>query len=177
MSTIIYWELPAIPEHLIESPEMLVNTLSPHPHIRHTSPELKSWIQDVFVKPVVAFYFVFGKNFNNQLGVAPHKDRFSRKYAFNYVLTAGGNNVITTVYDDTLNITDQKIITEKTWHRLPTNNWHSVHGVNPNKYRIVLTVHFLEDAVSKEPVIWLGDRDYTYQWDYNTFMSDRVSLT
>ena len=171
MSTIDYWpSLPTIPEHILESPETVINRESPVKSSRDSSLELSDWLQEVFGEPIVAFYFIFGKQFNNQLGVAPHIDRFNRRYAYNYIIHAGGTDVLTTVYDNNFQITDQKNILEKTWHRLPSNMWHSVHGVDPNDYRIVLTVNYKKDRVTNNPVQWLGDWDYNHSWNYDEFI-------
>jgi hypothetical protein len=171
MSTIEYWpSLPSIPEHILESPETVINRESPAAYCKDSGPELKAWLQEIFVEPIVAFYFIFGKQFNKQSGVAPHIDRFDRRYGFNYVIRTGGNNVLTTVYDNDFQVTDQKNILVKTWHRLPTNMWHSVHGVDLNDYRIVLTVNYRSDRVNDNPVQWLGDSEYNQAWDYDKFV-------
>ena len=143
--------LPAVPEDLIESAETIVKKRSHSPYSKPISNELQKWLEQQFDEPINAFYFTLGV-YNN--GLAPHKDTHAPKKAYNYLCQTGGNNVVTTVYDNDLNVLEAEVIPKNQWHILTTNEWHSVHGIDLDKIRVVLTVRLIRDMIEDAPYVF-----------------------
>ena len=143
--------LPAIPEELIESADVILRKPSPIPFSRPISNELQDWLEQTFGEPVNAFYFTLGA-LNN--GLAPHKDQHAPERGYNYIFQTGGNNVVTTVYDSDLNVLEAQSIPANQWHTLTTNEWHSVHGIDLDKIRILLTVRLIKDMKPDVPYMF-----------------------
>jgi len=71
--------------------------------------------------------------FNNYI----HQD--PRDFAISYLLETGGENVITTMYDND-NITDSKKIDPHKWHIINTKDLHSVSGITEIRIAISISV-------------------------------------
>lgn len=64
----------------------------------------------------------------------------NRTDAINYILASGGNNVLTSFYNDDLSLIKEISIKEKKWHRLKVDTKHSVRNI-VSPPRIAITVH------------------------------------
>jgi hypothetical protein len=63
-----------------------------------------------------------------------HKDQ-GRTVAYNYLLTTGGDNIRTSIYDDdddAFNVLQSEIIPIHRWHKLDVSRYHGVHGLTKN---------------------------------------------
>ena len=140
--------LPAIPVELLDSLDQILN-LDQFMHggvgciLKQPNQHLLQWITDMFNCPIRASYVLSGHPL--PLGMSPHKDLSGRLYGYHYVLLSGGKQVFTTVYNDNLDVVQQEVLTPHTWYKLPTNEWHSVHGIEPGQTRLSITVTRLDD--------------------------------
>lgn len=139
--------VPSVPEELLDSVEsiiaaesekMLVKDFSTFKY-KTVNPLLDKWVHEAFKIKCYAKYQVI---YN---GIPVHKDHPAfpgdRRIAFNYLLSLGGSNVITTVYDeDKTTILQQERIPLKRWHSLVVEKWHGVDGISNNHPRVALTV-------------------------------------
>jgi hypothetical protein len=146
-----YIDLPNIPEELLESytdilnkPSLLINNYSGNSipsfvesiQRKEVSNNLIEWLQTVLEFPVRAQYLILSTT-------APiHKDPKSRPQAYNYIINAGGDNVVTTIYSDNFTALKALVIPEKTWHCLDTGRFHSIQGISKDQYRIVLSIDY-----------------------------------
>lgn len=64
----------------------------------------------------------------------------NRIEAINYIVSSGGNNVITSFYNDNLDLIEDILIEEKKWHRLRVDVKHSVRNIT-SPPRVAITVH------------------------------------
>lgn len=67
-----------------------------------------------------------------------YKHRDPREYAINYIIDAGGNNVITSIYNSNLSTLDAKCIPVNQWHYFRANKLHDVQNIISK--RVALTV-------------------------------------
>lgn len=140
--------LPAIPEELLDTTSQILD-LEQFTHgglyckLRQPNQQLIQWLNNIFEKPITVSYALIGHPM--LLGLSPHKDNSGRMYGYNYVLQTGGKKVLTTIYDDDLNVAQQEVLSTNTWYKVPTNEWHSVHGIEPGQTRIIITVTCLDD--------------------------------
>jgi len=146
--------LPTIPEHLVDSLEQISN-LDQYMHggvncvLKQPNQHLLQWLNEVFKRPIHVTYVISGHPL--LLGMPPHKDLSGRMYGYHYVLQTGGKSVFTTIYDDDLNVAQQEILKPNTWYKLPTNEWHSVHGIEPGQSRLSITVTCVDDYPVDNP--------------------------
>jgi hypothetical protein len=80
-----------------------------------------------------------------------HIHRDPRQYAINYIIDAGGDNVITSIYNSDLSVLDSKCVPINNWHYFQANNLHDVQNITSK--RVSLTV-----SIKKFPTI------NTYNW-------------
>jgi hypothetical protein len=139
MNYIEYLDLPNIPEHLIDSIQDIIDKPMLTSGFRYfknkpVSNELKMWLQSVFDFEIHPSYqFIYD-------GLPIHIDRGNRISAYNYLLDTGGDNVITTVYNQERIPLQSEKIELKRWHRINTGMLHGVYGINPDKIRISLSI-------------------------------------
>lgn len=77
--------------------------------------------------------------------IAIHVDH-KRDACVNYILTTGGENVMTKYYQkDQKSLLAEYCIAKNEWHALLTNVDHGIHGVAENTNRIALTIGIKED--------------------------------
>jgi hypothetical protein len=69
-----------------------------------------------------------------------HKDYNHCRYKLNYVIKTGGDNVITSFYDDNINIIDSYKIVKNKWHHFDGQINHGVTGILPNEIRVGITL-------------------------------------
>ena len=58
---------------------------------------------------------------------------------FVYILDTGGSNVVTKFWDDDFNLLDEYVIEPQRWHILKADTYHSVEGIEENRYRWSVT--------------------------------------
>ena len=105
----------------------------------------------------VKLYYGIAKNLSSSTAVTPpHTDRL-RQVAINYLLKTGGNNVITTLYNErnhsdtdlsqsnylpysALSIDFQTVIKEKSWHCFDAQKFHGVANVETERYYFSLVL-------------------------------------
>jgi hypothetical protein len=77
-------------------------------------------------------------------GIHPIHVDYGRKYAFNYILTLGGPDLITSWYlDDKTTVVEEHHIEEKRWHLIHVNPvWHGVKGQETGKLRTIISLCF-----------------------------------
>jgi len=77
-------------------------------------------------------------------GVHPVHIDYGRHYAFNYILTLGGSNPVTSWYlDDKTTVVEEYNIEEKRWHLIRVNPvWHGVKGQQAEQMRTIISLCF-----------------------------------
>jgi hypothetical protein len=141
MKYIEYIDLPSVPAHLLESVQDIINKpirtdSSSYAFFktRYIEGELKSWLQSIFDWKIDPQYQLV---YN---GISIHRDGGNRVSAYNYLLDTGGDNVITSVFDNNHNILQSEKLELKRWHYINTGMLHSVHGIHPNHARVAITI-------------------------------------
>ena len=95
--------------------------------------ELDAWCKQN-ICPDMYFAFQILHTSNNI-----HKDN-GTKTKLNYVLSTGGDNVITEFYDDDkTTLLDSYHIEPHRWHILKVDTYHRVINLEPNQYRFAVT--------------------------------------
>jgi hypothetical protein len=146
MNYIEYLTLPPVPEYLIEplqdiinkSPKNFSHLSSEYAYFktRHVNDDLKLWLQSIFDFEVWPQYqLIFD-------GLPIHIDKGNRIFAYNYLLNTGGDNVKTAVYDKNNILLQCETLELKRWHRINTGMPHTVHGIDPDKIRIAISIGF-----------------------------------
>jgi hypothetical protein len=143
MKYIKYVDLPRVPKHLIEPLKNIINkppkTLSYIPteyayfKTKHVNNDLKSWLQPLFEFEISPQYQLVYD------GLPIHVDR-DRIFTYNYLLDTGGDDVKTAIYDENHKLLQSEILELKRWHHINTSMPHCVHGINPYKVRIAISV-------------------------------------
>jgi hypothetical protein len=144
MNYIEYIDLPTVPEHLIEPLQDIINK-SPKNFsyvsqeyqffkTRYVNDDLKLWLQPLFDFEIHPQYQLVYD------GLPIHVDKGNRIYAYNYLLDTGGDNVETAIYDENHNLLQSKKLELKRWHRVNTFMPHTVHGIDPDKVRIAISI-------------------------------------
>lgn len=140
---LVYLDLPKIPEHLIEPIDIIINK-PPKPgsnipadfapfQTRLVSKELFEWVQDMFKLKCYTQYQIINR------GIPIHKD-IGRTVAFNYILETGGPKVLTTIHGDTKKMIGYEEIKPYVWHRLKTDEFHSVIGMTSSRVSISVEI-------------------------------------
>lgn len=133
-----YLNIPPVPEELIdpiseiiEQDPLAVNGVAGGLaafQIRGCKPELNDWCRQNIPLPVTgAMYQIIYP------GLPIHIDSYTRTN-INYVIFAGGPNVVTTVYDATdyrveLNPLQSVRIEERRWHKIKVDQMHGISGI------------------------------------------------
>jgi hypothetical protein len=83
-------------------------------------------------------------------GVHPIHIDYGRKYAFNYILTLGGPDPITSWYEkDKTTLVEEYRIEEKRWHLIHVNPaWHGVRGQVEGELRTIISLCFDPEDVN-----------------------------
>jgi len=155
MKYIEYLGWPVIPENLLEPIQDIINkppkdTSSvsatypnfksdtyPYFKTRDVNSDLKNWLQTVFNFKIDPQYQLIYD------GLPIHIDVFTRRiYAYNYLLDTGGIDVKTAIYDEQHNTLQSETLELKRWHRIPTNMPHCVHGIQPDKVRVAVSIGY-----------------------------------
>jgi hypothetical protein len=146
--------LPVVPVDLLDKTSQILE-LAQFTHggsyckLRQPSEKLMEWLNNTFGRPITASYVLIGHPMT--LGLSPHKDQSGRLHGYHYVLQTGGKKVITAVYDDNLNVVQEEVLSTNIWYKLPTNEWHSVYGIEPGQTRIAISVTYIDDYPVDSP--------------------------
>jgi len=136
--------LPQIPEELILQDPNIVRERRPNiwkevpttVYTQHTvNNELVEFLQPYFDFELKIRYQVLEHN------VPIHKD-IGRVAAINYLLFAGGDNVVTRWYeDDKETVKFEKQIPLHTWHKIDTTVYHGIHGIEDKRLALTISLH------------------------------------
>ncbi len=169
MKNFYYVNLPAIPEEFIESclnniplswldPKLV--ELNKKEGVSHSITYLPKHVKEWIVKNIIPLLDptnehpeLVNKMFlhineyiehNEGNGVHPIHIDYGRKFAFNYILTLGGEKPITTWYQpDKKTVVEEHVIEVKKWHLIFVNPaWHGVRGQEPGKLRTIISLCF-----------------------------------
>lgn len=73
-------------------------------------------------------------------GIPKHTD--ARRYGIiNYVINAGGDNVVTKWYDSDNNVIETRVVEEKKWYKMKTDIDHTIEGMTSD--RLMLTISLI----------------------------------
>jgi predicted PolB exonuclease-like 3'-5' exonuclease len=140
-----YFNLPAVPDYIIESikldPNFYTKKIS-HGNYNWTdqyNEELNAWAQE-YICADMYFAFQFFERPNNI-----HKDT-STHTKINYIISAGGDNVLTEFYaDDMTTVLDTYCIEPLRWHVLKADTFHKVSGpFDSEKIRFSITAKLFD---------------------------------
>lgn len=149
MNLINYLEFPNPPVELLESVDVILAkgripsvTSRDFFQLRAANEDLIAWCNDNIKGvpfPFRAQYQIIGH------GIPIHRDRAlpngePRTLAFNYLLDCGGENVVTSIYDDYYNLIESQIIKLQAWHSIKVDMLHGVSGLTPGRFRIALSL-------------------------------------
>ena len=145
MKYIKYIDLPRVPKHLIE-PLRHIITKPPkngsyvsaeyaYFKTKHVKNDLNLWLQSLLKFEVQAQYQLVYD------GLPIHVDKH-RIFAYNYLLDAGGDNVETAIYDENHKLLQSEKLELNRWHRIDTGMPHCVHGIDPDRVRIAISISF-----------------------------------
>jgi len=138
-----YLDYPPLPEHLVESIDDIVLRKNFDPEWTYanyvTKPlpdELDTWL-----RATLRFELERQPLYQVLRNIIPiHKDVDGRPFAYNYLLSTGGDNVTTCFYDDNEKLVHSEVIPAGCWHRLSVQNFHSVVNFDKNSTRVSITV-------------------------------------
>ena len=133
--------LPNIPDDLLESVEDILNKPSYESIVtqdyfqtRLVNKNLEDWLEkNLLFKFSVRYQIIYP-------GVPIHKDMGNRKLAYNYLLSLGGDNVKTMIFNESKKILQSEILPLKTWHSIKTDMFHGVFGLYKDTPRISLSI-------------------------------------
>jgi hypothetical protein len=129
--------IPQVPRELIDPIEFIIDSAPKQKtpidenykgfQTRRPNWDLIHWLCSQFSFPVRCQYQIVSP-------ILPiHKDK-GRTVAYNYLLSTGGTNVSTKIYEDdeTFKVLQSEIIPVNRWHRLDVSMFHGVHGLEKN---------------------------------------------
>ena len=141
-----YFNLPQIPKDLIDSvvPQTLIDSfnsgnrkyerqVNTYVWSDESNEKINSWGQENICSDM---YYAF----QLMTGSLPiHKDN-GTKIKLNYLIDTGGDNVVTTFYDDdqTTELASYNIPVNK-WHLFKADTYHSVSNITPGQIRFSIT--------------------------------------
>lgn len=145
MKHIEYLDLPPVPERFIKTIEEIIalplkemtdvpNAYHNVFNTRYVEEDLNDWLKTIFDFPMYAQYQLIYR------GIPVHKDKSDRLIAYNYLLATGGENVITTIYDDNMKLLQLERLQLQRWHRIETGYFHGVHGIAVNSIRCSISI-------------------------------------
>jgi hypothetical protein len=141
-----YINYPSIPEELLLSVDEIISLPAEANLVKEfqtfwnkkINPELEEWLRSSFKMKFYAYYQVI----HHKIPIHYDKPAFKgdRRIAFNYLLDLGGDNVITSIYDKDYKTLESKCLPLKKWHSIKVEMLHGVEGIDPNKFRVALSV-------------------------------------
>lgn len=93
-----------------------------------------------------------------------HKDT-NRKFAYNYIIDPGGDNVITRFFDDNMKIVEEYVIEPNRWHKMDVTGFHGV--FNMTRTRTAITVYPVERTYHAPPIV-----EFEYPFNKELIMSE-----
>jgi hypothetical protein len=132
-----YVNLPTVPEEVLKDLPTDINvykkqTLQNYHWTDSFNDKLNVWAQENICGEI---YYAF----QMMTGDIPcHKD-IDTKTKFVYILDTGGSNVLTRFWDDDFNLLDEYVIEPFRWHILKADTYHSVEGIEADKFRWSIT--------------------------------------
>ena len=132
-----YVNLPSIPEDIIQNlPTKLdvykKETIENYHWTDSFNEKLNAWAQENICKDIYyAFQMMTGD-------IPRHKD-IDTKTKFVYIIDTGGSNVVTRFWDNDHMLLDEYIIEPFRWHILKADTYHSVEGIETDRYRWSVT--------------------------------------
>lgn len=137
-------DLPKIPSELVFHDPNIVRERQPNiwkevpttVYTQHTvNQDLIDFLQPYFDQELKIRYQVLEHR------VPIHKD-IGRVAAINYILDAGGDNVVTRWYeDDKQTVKFEKQIPIHVWHRIDTTVYHGIHGIQDKRLALTISLH------------------------------------
>jgi hypothetical protein len=132
-----YVNLPSVPEEIIQSLPVDIDVYEKHTQQNYHwtdsfNEKLNAWAQENISQEI---YFAFQLMTGD---LPPHKD-IGTLTKFVYILNTGGSNVVTKFWDDDFNLLDEYIIEPQRWHILKADTYHSVEGIEADKFRWSVT--------------------------------------
>ena len=141
MKYIKFLPLPNLPDDLLESVDDIINKPRSNSIVkqdyfqaRPISNELQDWLEKNLPFKFIAQYQIIYP------GLPIHKDMGNRKVAYNYLLSQGGNNVKTVIFDESKNILQSEILPLKSWYSIKTDMFHGVFGIMRDTPRRSLSI-------------------------------------
>jgi hypothetical protein len=107
--------------------------------------EISDDIEGFFIQEIT-------EEFNN------YKHRDPRQIAINYIIELGGDNVVTSIYNEDLSVLDAKKLPINQWHFFQANKLHDVQNIISK--RISLTVS-IKKLTSVKTLEWLKSQTNT----------------
>lgn len=141
-----YLDLPQVPDRLIRTYEE-ITAINPRFSLMQQYPfyesrileaELRKFVNEIFINAGLLTN-VFSQYHFLHPSVPMHKD-VGRTVAYNFLLYPGGNNVITSFYDNDKNLLESHCIEPFRWHRLTVDTFHHVSGIDSG-LRVAITVN------------------------------------
>lgn len=141
--------MPAVPAYLLETVEQIMAkprtptvTTKDFFQIKPASEELYLWCKENLKAAPFAFnihYQIIGH------GIPIHRDvgyqgGRAKTLAINYILSPGGENIRTTIYDDNKNLIESSVIEPFRWHSIKVDMLHCVLGLTPGVFRVALSL-------------------------------------
>lgn len=147
MQTYRYLDLPALPQHLIDAclnvikqpDELPKYGVSDYPNYKFMSiprnSELERWLLDnLQITRHEIFHVHVMEN-----SILMHKD-WTRNWSLNYIITLGGDHVVTHFHRDDGEIFESVVLETNRWHQFHSQCYHSVSGFTPEHKRIALVL-------------------------------------
>lgn len=145
MKHIEYLDLPPVPQQFIKPveeiialpPKIMTEVPEAYQNVfntRYVEDELNEWLKTIFDFPMFAQYQLIYR------GIPVHKDKSNRLLAYNFLLATGGDNVITTIYDDNMKLLQFEKLPTHRWHRIETGYFHGVHGIAIGSVRCSISI-------------------------------------
>ena len=140
---ITYLDLPSIPQELLESVDEILNKpfsqgtafdRDPDFRLKDVPNDTANYIKSIFDMDINIRYQLINRD------LPLHVDKVDRRIAFNYLLDPGGENVLTNVFDNDMNLTDSIKIETHKWHRLQTSMPHLVKNIQTTRIAISVGV-------------------------------------
>jgi hypothetical protein len=137
-----YLNLPPIPQYLVDqfdcNPEMhrqsqTSQVYGPYIWSNHGTDAINQWCQEnICAEMYFACQIITGD-------LATHKD-IGTKIKLTYIVSNGGDNVVTNFYDDDqTTLLASYVIESNRWHILKADTYHQVSNIQPDQIRISIT--------------------------------------
>lgn len=169
-----YLNLPQLPEHLEKLCLRNIDLIDNHDDLNRLNKLEGIGHSITFIPPIVKLWLknnILTPNFNpipeemltktmlhvshyikhpEGTGVHPTHFDYGRNYAINYIIDAGGDDVVTYWTDDTRhNVIKEIKIEPRRWHVLKVKpDWHGVKGIRIGKLRSIISICLSPDELT-----------------------------